>query len=110
MSERELIQGCLAQQRLAQHALYEQYKRAMYTLAWRITDDWGLAAEVLRDAFLLVFHHIGAEYQTFAQRDREPEPAISFQRYRFEAISLRYGLQRRLGRFAFVDVSLGAGY
>ena len=59
MSERELIHGCLAQQRQAQHALYEQYKRAMYTLAWRITDDWGLAAEVLQDAFLLVFHHIG---------------------------------------------------
>ena len=59
MSERELISGCLAQQRLAQHALYEQYKRAMYTLAWRITNDWGLAAEVLQDAFLLVFHHIG---------------------------------------------------
>lgn len=59
MSERELIAGCLAQQRLAQHALYEQYKRAMYTLAWRITNDWELAAEVLQDAFLLVFQHIG---------------------------------------------------
>jgi len=58
MSERELITGCIAQQRLAQHRLYEQYKRAMYTLAWRITNDWGLAAEVLQDAFLLVFHHI----------------------------------------------------
>jgi len=59
MSERELITGCIAQQRLAQHALYEQYKRAMYTLAWRITNDWELAAEVLQDAFLLVFQHIG---------------------------------------------------
>ncbi len=59
MSEHELIAGCLAQQRLAQSALYQQYKNAMYTLAWRITNDWGLAAEVLQDAFLLVFHHIG---------------------------------------------------
>lgn len=59
MSERELISGCIAQQRLAQHALYEQYKNAMFTLAWRITNDWSLAAEVLQDAFLLVFHHIG---------------------------------------------------
>jgi RNA polymerase sigma-70 factor (ECF subfamily) len=59
MTERELITGCIAKQRLAQHALYEQYKSAMYTLSWRITNDWGLAAEVLQDAFLQVFHHIG---------------------------------------------------
>jgi RNA polymerase sigma factor (sigma-70 family) len=55
MTETELIEGCLADKRLAQRELYERYKSAMYTLAYRITGDFDLAADVLQEAFLKVF-------------------------------------------------------
>ena len=62
MTERDLIQQCLANDRNAQRQLYERYKNAMYTLAYRVTGDFDTAAEVLQDAFLQVFRHI-ADFQ-----------------------------------------------
>ncbi len=59
MTEFEIINGCIANNRLAQKALYEQYKRAMYTLAYRITNDFDDANDVLQDAFMDVFEDIG---------------------------------------------------
>lgn len=53
--QNKLIADCLAHDRKAQRTLYEQYQRAMYTLAYRITNDFEIAAEVLQDAFLQVF-------------------------------------------------------
>jgi RNA polymerase sigma factor (sigma-70 family) len=58
MSEQELIEGCLQRDRKAQWLLYERYKDAMYTLAVRICGDREVAAEVLQDAFLKVFHYL----------------------------------------------------
>ena len=55
-------------------------------------------------------NYFGIEYQTFAQHDRPKGSNVEFQRYNFQSLSLRYGLQRRLGRFGFIDASLGAGY
>lgn len=55
MTESELIEGCLADDRLAQRALYERYSRAMYTAAYRITNDFDAANDVLQDAFIKVF-------------------------------------------------------
>ena len=54
-TQNQLIAQCLAQDRLAQRTLYDQYRRAMFTLAYRITGDFEAAAEVLQDAFLQVF-------------------------------------------------------
>jgi len=62
MTERDLIQQCLANDRNAQRLLYERYKNAMYTLAYRVTGDFDTAAEVLQDAFLQVFRHL-ADFQ-----------------------------------------------
>lgn len=62
MTERDLIQHCLANDRNAQRQLYERYKNAMYTLAYRVTGDFETAAEVLQDAFLQVFRHL-ADFQ-----------------------------------------------
>lgn len=59
MTEHNLIELCLADNRNAQRELYERYKRAMYTLAYRMTGDFETAGEVLQDAFLLVFRHLG---------------------------------------------------
>lgn len=58
MSEAELIEACIANDRLAQKMLYEKYSRAMYTTAYRITNDFELAEDVLQEAFIKVFRHI----------------------------------------------------
>ncbi|HKK79177.1 MAG TPA: RNA polymerase sigma factor [Phaeodactylibacter sp.] len=55
MTETELIEGCLAGDRSAQRTLYERYCRAMYTAAYRITNDFETANDVLQDAFIKVF-------------------------------------------------------
>ncbi len=62
MTERDLIQQCLANDRNAQRLLYERYKKGMYTLAYRIVGDFDTAAEVLQDALLQVFRHL-ADFQ-----------------------------------------------
>ena len=56
--EAELITGCLLHDRSAQRNLYDRYKKAMYTLAYRITGDFDDANDVLQDAFLEVFRHL----------------------------------------------------
>lgn len=57
-SEADLITGCLLNDRIAQRQLYDRYKKAMYTLAYRITGDFDDANDVLQDAFLEVFKHL----------------------------------------------------
>ncbi|MCB9288552.1 MAG: sigma-70 family RNA polymerase sigma factor [Lewinellaceae bacterium] len=55
MTEDELIEGCLSNDRRAQKELYDRYSRAMYTVAYRITNDFDLANDVLQEAFLKAF-------------------------------------------------------
>ncbi|RMG67243.1 MAG: RNA polymerase sigma factor [Bacteroidetes bacterium] len=57
-AEARLLEGCLVQDRRAQKALYDRYKDAMYTLAYRITGDFESAEDVLQEAFLGVFRGI----------------------------------------------------
>jgi len=58
MTEAELIKACLENNRFAQRTLYDRYKRAMYTLAYRLTSDFDEANDVLQDAFLDVFRKL----------------------------------------------------
>lgn len=58
LTETELIQGCLKNNRIIQKKLYDQYSRAMFSLAYRMVNDWELANDVLQDAFIEVFKHI----------------------------------------------------
>ncbi len=60
MTEAELIDGCIQNNRFAQHTLYDRYKRAMYTLAYRLTGDFDEANDVLQDAFFDVFKNLGS--------------------------------------------------
>ena len=55
MTEAELVQSCLKNDRTAQKNLYDKYKRAMYTLCYRITGDFDTANDVLQEAFIKVF-------------------------------------------------------
>ena len=57
-NDQNLIALCINQNRLAQKELYERYKRAMYTLAYRLTNSFEAADEVLQDAFLQVFKNL----------------------------------------------------
>lgn len=57
-TEADLISGCLLHDRTAQRLLYNRYKNAMYTLAYRITGDYDDANDVLQDAFMEVFKHL----------------------------------------------------
>ncbi|MEL7064174.1 MAG: sigma factor, partial [Bacteroidota bacterium] len=50
-----LLERCLQQDRLAQKELYDKYKDAMYTLCYRITNDFELAQDALQEAFVGVF-------------------------------------------------------
>lgn len=58
MTESELIDACLDNDRLAQKELYDRYSRAMYTAAYRITSDFELANDVLQEAFVKIFRHL----------------------------------------------------
>ena len=58
MTEAKLIDACLTNDRSAQKTLYDRYKQAMYTIAYRITGNFEEADEVLQDAFLSVFRNL----------------------------------------------------
>jgi RNA polymerase sigma factor (sigma-70 family) len=60
MTESELIDACIQNNRFAQRNLYDRYKRAMYTLAYRLTGDFDNANDVLQDAFLAVFKDLAS--------------------------------------------------
>lgn len=55
MTEAELIKACIDNDRLAQKELYDRYKGAMYTIAYRITNDFDLANDILQEAFIKIF-------------------------------------------------------
>ncbi len=55
---KELVAGCIRQDRLCQERLYKQYKDAMYTLCKRLLNDDELAADALQEGFIEVFRSI----------------------------------------------------
>jgi RNA polymerase sigma-70 factor (ECF subfamily) len=59
-SEEKIIEGCLKNDRVAQKALYDQYKKKMYTLAYRITNNYDDASDVLQEGFIFVFENLGS--------------------------------------------------
>lgn len=58
ISERDLIDRCRANDRVAQRLLFERYKRAMFSTAFRIINDYDHANDVLQDAFVEVFRNL----------------------------------------------------
>ncbi len=57
-TEQQLIAGCLSGNRIAQRELYDRYKNAMYTLAYRITGNFEDAGDALQEGFVEVFRHL----------------------------------------------------
>lgn len=58
IEEKELINGCLQQDRRYQRALYEKYKRALYTKAYRIVNNAEYAHDVLQEGFIEIFRDL----------------------------------------------------
>ncbi|MFD1144808.1 RNA polymerase sigma factor [Larkinella insperata] len=63
LTEQELVVRCLqpdrpADRRMAQRLLFERYKRAMFSVALRILNDYDHAHDALQDAFVEVFRHL----------------------------------------------------
>ena len=58
MTEKELIEGCKLNDRIAQKELYEKYKSQMYTMAYRVTNDFDKANDALQEGFIDVFKDI----------------------------------------------------
>jgi RNA polymerase sigma factor (sigma-70 family) len=54
----KLVKECLQGNRLAQRTLYEKYKKAMYTIAYRILGNTDDAHDALQEAFISVFNHL----------------------------------------------------
>jgi RNA polymerase sigma factor (sigma-70 family) len=60
MSETELINGCRKHDPKFQRQLYDRYKNAMYSLAYRLVGDFEDAQDVLQEAFIEVFRNLGS--------------------------------------------------
>lgn len=54
----ELILRCIRQDRVAQQELYEKYKRALYTRAFRMINNKEYAHDVLQESFIEIFHDL----------------------------------------------------
>ncbi|HEY3386866.1 MAG TPA: RNA polymerase sigma factor [Saprospiraceae bacterium] len=59
MSEHELIQGCIRNDRRSQEQLYKRYFHTMMTMCIKYTRDEDKALLILNDGFLKVFQKIG---------------------------------------------------
>ncbi|MGA0559436.1 RNA polymerase sigma factor [Larkinella sp. VNQ87] len=63
LTDNELVARCLrpdhpADRRMAQRLLFERYKRAMFSVAFRMLNDYDHANDALQDAFVEVFRHL----------------------------------------------------
>ena len=56
----DLVERCRAGERKAQYDLYRQYSKAMYNVCFRIVGHEAEAEDVLQDAFLDAFTHLGS--------------------------------------------------
>lgn len=57
-AEQELIKQCKQGDKISQKKLYDSYKTQMYTLAYRITNSFEDADDVIQEGFLKVFRNL----------------------------------------------------
>lgn len=57
-TDKELINGCLENNRIAQKKLFDKYKDAMYTTAFRMLGNEHDASDVLQETFIDVFTNL----------------------------------------------------
>jgi len=59
LSDKEIITGCLRNDRNSQKALFDKYSRSMKTLCLRYVGDNEDAEDVLQNGFILMFENLG---------------------------------------------------
>jgi len=59
LDETDIIQGCLKKKLAAQHALFEKYAGILMTICRRYAGDQHEAEDMLQEAFINIFNHIG---------------------------------------------------
>lgn len=57
-SDKELVRGCLENNRLVQRALYERFSTRLFTLIYRLTGDREAGNDVLQDTFIEIFRSV----------------------------------------------------
>lgn len=60
MNERQLVEACIRNERIAQRTLYEKYARRLFAIALRYMKNQDDAADVLQDAFVKVYKNIAS--------------------------------------------------
>lgn len=60
MDEKEIIAGCMRQDRFCQKLLYEKYKNALFTLAVRLSSSREEAQDVFQEGMIEVFNSLGS--------------------------------------------------
>jgi RNA polymerase sigma factor (sigma-70 family) len=58
ISENDLVNRCLANDRKAQQLLFEKYKKAMFTKIFRLLNDYDEANDALQEGFIEVFKNL----------------------------------------------------
>lgn len=57
-SDKDLVRGCLENNRLVQRALYEKFSTRLFTLIYRLTGDREASNDVLQDTFIEIFRSV----------------------------------------------------
>jgi len=58
-SDKDLVEGCKSGNRRYQKILYEKYARKMYGICLSYAHERSQAQDILQDAFIKVFQHVG---------------------------------------------------
>jgi RNA polymerase sigma-70 factor (ECF subfamily) len=58
MTEREIIEGCMRNDRICQKALYTMFASRMKAISMRYLNNWQDANDVVQDGFLKIFTHV----------------------------------------------------
>ncbi len=58
LTDKQLVRGCLENNRLMQRALYERYSSKLYTLIYRLISNRSSSNDVLQDAFIEIFRSL----------------------------------------------------
>lgn len=90
------------------------FKGSRFASGWHVAPRWYFAmprqVRSKQRSSNLSGNYVSIEYQQFTAEDRPPK-SENFDAYRntYQAVTLRFGMQRRLFKYGFVDLSLGVG-
>lgn len=93
MSEKELIERCIARERQYQEVLYRKYANKMYNVCLTYTKDEDEAADVLQEGFIKVFANLsnytfGGSFEGWIRKIMVNTALVHYQKKRKETENL----------------------